>query len=72
MTLDNISIAFGSTLMKSATAEGSATVADVSNSSFVCIQHIVNKIFQLISDQLAFYHCSCTELGLTPLGLHVR
>ena len=30
MMLDNISIAFGSTLMKSATAEGSATVADVS------------------------------------------
>ena len=30
MTLDNISIAFGSTFMKSATAEGSATVADVS------------------------------------------
>ena len=30
MSLDNISIAFGSTLMKSATAEGGATVADVS------------------------------------------
>ena len=30
MILDNIAIAFGSTLMKSATAEGSATVADVS------------------------------------------
>ena len=30
MTLDNILIGFGSTSMKSATAEGSATVADVS------------------------------------------
>ena len=30
MTLDNIPIAFGTVLMKSATAEGSITEADVS------------------------------------------
>ena len=30
MTLDNISIAVGSTLIKSAMAEGSASVADIS------------------------------------------